>query len=860
MFALVNRRWEPSLAGQSGLRVVAEYPEFLLVDAPALPPGVAADDVERLDDDSVLVHGERVRIPAGEFDVSDAAHVLLRFVGPLTPGWRAALEASGVGVRFWCPRFGACAALPQGMDAAGLQAALPFVAGAQPYLESHSTRGIEPQSERVRRVSGIPDDLYDLVCFSREDRARVEAEVRARGIEVIESASSKIRVRYVGDPSALRELVGVKVVDPARAPVPLAASLQVVLGAAAEGGAWRPDLTGRGQVVAVADSGLDRGVPDDTLHPDFRGRVRYLHSWPLDASWAAYVTQPGSDDGPADRNTGHGTHVAGLAVGSGAASGGAHRGVAPEAELVFQAIEQYTAVKPEYAARIPSGYYLSGRPLDLRALFREARDQGARIHVNAWGDPAQGAYTNDSYEADLFLHENPDAVVLFAAGNAGSDVDADRSGDPRTLYAPASAKNVLSIGATEGGAVGVGMRGQWGDFDPSSSRYRAAADRADAVSGDPDRLALLSSAGPTADGRIKPELCAPGTNLAAPRSQVCSGQGWGPASPQPYYMYYGGTSMAVGVAGGFVALLRQAWQEQHPASAPGGAALKALAILGARPVLRRGSDGPESRTVAGFGRLFLDGSVPRQPGLAVRLVDVPGDALATGAVREYPVRVDRPGPFRAVLTWYDAPGEALVNDLDLCLVDAAGARTWGNHAPGQPGAPDRVNNVEVVDVAQLPAGEYTLRVVGSNVPAGAQAYALAVSAPAAVGIQLPVDCLAGVGSSTRRRLAAGGVGTISRLRQMGDEELGRAAGIRGNSLATLRARLTLLERLTATPPTVVLPEPTTLRELLSPGTPVPPGVPPELWRRTAGELSPLVLVFDSAHLDRIRVADLFGAG
>ena len=42
-------------------------------------------------------------------------------------------------------------------------------------------------------------------------------------------------------------------------------------------GGWRADLTGRGQVVAVADTGLDRGATDDdTLHPDFRGRVRAL--------------------------------------------------------------------------------------------------------------------------------------------------------------------------------------------------------------------------------------------------------------------------------------------------------------------------------------------------------------------------------------------------------------------------------------------------------------------------------------------------------------------------------------------------------------------------------------------------------
>ncbi|HSU12479.1 S8 family serine peptidase [Longimicrobium sp.] len=854
MYALVDREREAMLGG---LRVVARYPAFVLVSGDELPAGLPAGEVEVLGDETISVHGEPVRIAGGVFETGDAPHVLVRFVGPVTGEWKGELAAKSVEVLFWCPRFGACVALPEGMDGAALQAAFPFIAGAQPYLEEHCSRGLEEQSGS-RTVS--PPDLYDLVCFSKEDRARVAEELKGMGIEVLDASSSKIRVRFQGDPQVLRDIVGVKIVDPARVPVTLqtaaAAAPATTAGALGLAGGEAAGLTGRGQVIAVADTGLDTGAADASLHPDFRGRVRFLRSWPVNPSWSPFVKTPGADDGPADRNSGHGTHVAGLALGGGALEG-AHRGVAPEAELVFQSLEQYTDVATAYASRIPTGYYLSGRPLDLRELFREARAQGARIHVNSWGDPAQGRYTDDCFEADLFLRENPDAVVLFAAGNDGCDRDGDRLRDAGSLYAPATAKNVVTIGATEGAASGVGVRGSWGDMDPAFDRYRSTADRADAVSGDPTQLAQFSSAGPTADGRIKPDVCAPGTNLVAPRSQRCRGNGWGLASPLPYYMYFGGTSMANGVAGGFAALVRQAW-EAELGQAPGGAALKALLVHGARPVLRRDGKGPEPRTAAGFGRLHFDGCAPRQADRTVKLVeDAPG--LGSGELREYRFTLRRAGTVRAVLAWYDAPGERLVNDLDLTLSGPAG-KVWGNHPAGQAGAPDRANTVEVVHLDDAAPGEYVLRVTGANVPAGPQPFALVYTHPASPAvIELPVDFISGIGAAAAKKLAAAGAATVGALQRMGDDEIAAHTGLRGKKLETLRGRLAALESAAARRPAAGLPPSLTLAQVGAPAAPPPAGVAPEAWTRAAAELRPLAEVFDRTRLGRIRLADLFGA-
>ena len=94
-------------------------------------------------------------------------------------------------------------------------------------------------------------------------------------------------------------------------------------------------IYGDGEIIAVADTGLDRGVNDATMHNDFQGRI-------LSITDVATCCSTSPDD-----NYGHGTHVSGTALGNGVLSGsnpgsksysGSYAGVAPETELVFQAI------------------------------------------------------------------------------------------------------------------------------------------------------------------------------------------------------------------------------------------------------------------------------------------------------------------------------------------------------------------------------------------------------------------------------------------------------------------------------------------------------------------------------------------
>jgi serine protease AprX len=175
------------------------------------------------------------------------------------------------------------------------------------------------------------------------------------------------------------------------------------------------ELEGDGQIIAVADTGFDRGLTND-VHPAFNGRVLKLYA----------LGRPGDASDP----DGHGTHVAGSVLGNGVMQDGtAVRGTAPNAKLVFQSV-------------LDSSGSLGGLPADLHDLFAPVyQNDGVRIHTNSWGGSAAGAYTSNSSEVDDFVWNHRDFIVCFAAGNDGIDSQGKGVIDPGSVGSPATAKN-----------------------------------------------------------------------------------------------------------------------------------------------------------------------------------------------------------------------------------------------------------------------------------------------------------------------------------------------------------------------------------------------------------------------------------
>ncbi len=506
-------------------------------------------------------------------------------------------------------------------------------------------------------------------------------------------------------------------------------------------------LSGRGEIIGVADSGLDTGDPA-TIHPDFAGRIVAIRSWPVAHDWSAVVTNVGGDDGPADARSGHGTHVAGSACGSGAVAlasqGKAIRGLAVEAQLFFQAIEQTLqwteAYKQDYFrryGRYPPPYGLAGLPVDLIPFFQQAYDAGVRIHNNSWGGGDFGEYDSYAEAVDRFMWEHPDFLILFAAGNDGIDYDRNGAVDSGSVTPPGTAKNCLTVGAAESVRSQGGYQASYGWLWRGD--YPAAPLYDDHISDNGDDIAAFSSRGPTYDGRIKPDLVAPGTNILSVRSQALNAtvNGWGPYAAVPgKYMFDGGTSMATPLIAGAAALVRQYLRTVKGRRLPSAALIKATLIHAASYRAYRFETAQPNAIYdmsQGWGHVDLASVLAPAEPVQVRWYDNT-QGLRTGESMRWSCTVADPTvPLKVTIAWTDYPGSAghypnLVNDLDLIVTSPTGQTYYGNAAAGQVGGrPDRVNNVERVVIPAPEVGRYQIRIRAFNVPRGPQPVALVYS-------------------------------------------------------------------------------------------------------------------------------------
>jgi len=661
-------------------------------------------------------------------------YAIIQFRGPVTPDDRAALERTGVRMLEYLPDF---AYLVHG-DPAQLDAAVRL---PQVYARVSFTGADKLAPALLRTLARGEQTLGQVrVIGWPGDSGAVARDLRAAAV----NADAPVNV---GDLLRIAALPSVRWIEPAGRPRLLndvARSIMHVDSAWQERG-----LYGSGQVIAVADSGLDTGV-GATLSADFSGRIV-----------ASHVLAAGGD--VADQ-FGHGTHVAGSVAGSGVQSGadpaahqyaGSFAGVAPEASLVIQAFEAD-----------PATGNVIGLDPDYYKLFAQAYADGARLHSDSWGDPTgpesdpeaeYGGYPYGSQRTDQFIWDHPDMAIFLAAGNEGRDGVKGASGfciggngviDSDSLFYPATAKNVITVGASESvRASGGTSQLPWLFFDLNSFCFGAQPVAIDMPSDNPQGMAAFSSRGPTDDGRIKPDIVAPGTNIVsdkthAPNADSATSQLWGAYEANSNYVYSGGTSMATPLAAGSGVLVRQ-WLTSRGIANPSAAAVKAV-LLNTTHDLAPGQYGggatqeiPALRpnSVDGWGRTDL-GFMNAPPPYLIWIDDHTA-GIATNQAVDYastsarPLQVlDSSQPLRVMLTWSDPPASLsaarqLVNDLDLTVVGPNGATYYGNNVATS----DRINNVEGIVIDNPPVGQYTVKVRGYNVPIATQPYALAVAGP-----------------------------------------------------------------------------------------------------------------------------------
>ena len=664
-------------------------------------------------------------------------HYLVQFVGPIKDAWLKALKEIGAEPRRPYENFvyvvRASAGLLPGI------AALPFVrwVGHLPHrarLAPVKKAGELPRTRKLR-------DRYTVQFFGPEDRKAALAAIRKLGFKVLNPATkgNVLIVEATGPASAharklerLAAVHGVRAIRERSLKRPSNDVAATIMNTARSLGNSGLGLSGKGEVVAVCDTGLDTGDAGH-IHADFAGRVAWIKSYPITPEFRDFVRNPGGDDGPADLDSGHGTHVAGSVLGNGAASAGLPgipapvRGLAYNAKLVFQAVEQEIQWKSPDDQREYGRYLLAGIPEDLSVLLADAYRKRARIHSNSWGGGDPGEYDEQCEQLDRFVWQRRTFCVLVAAGNDGTDADGDGRINPMSVTSPGTAKNCITVGACENlrPAFNAQTFGRWWPDD-----YPVAPFRNDPMADDEDAVVAFSSRGPTRDGRVKPDVIAPGTFILSTRStQIAfNNTAWAAFPPSRQYFHMGGTSMATPLAAGAVALIREYLRTREKEKSPSAALLKAALILGCRRLSGYAAAGAQLDDHQGYGRVDLDAVLaPASPAKSVYRDDKRG--LRTGQVRKLSLKVkSNQVPLRIVLAHSDYPGPRLVNNLNLIVTDPNGKRHVGNQRASGVMTLDATNNVEVIHVERPAAGTWTMEVVASNVPQGPQPFAWAAQA------------------------------------------------------------------------------------------------------------------------------------
>lgn len=751
---------------QRGGKLVADYGSFQLIQTDAALAELGSDptaaEPDAIELNAVCINTRSVprRTVAAAAPAFQGRKLhLVQFAGPIKPSWRAALEESGAQILTYLPQnayliYANAGALAQIQSWAAISKTLQWEGEfandykLQPGARLTDANGFpEPPASDTFAIQLVADPAANPNTLALIDQLKLEPVKREFRVLQYLNLIVRLPAERLPEVAAQPDVVSIQpYVDPEKRDERQAQILAGNLtgaGPSAPGylawlaskGFTQEQFTASGFVVDVTDSGIDNGA----TQPGHFGL--YREGDPGNPSRVAYNRVEGSPHvgSTTEGRDGHGNLNAHIIAGYNNYAGGF-----PHADP--QGFRYGLGICPfvKVGASVVFDPDLFTNP-DYADLQSKAYQDGARISANSWG-MTNNTYTVDAQAFDALVRDaqpdgaavsepgNQEMVIVFAAGNRGTGFN--------TVGAPGTAKNVITVGASENvRSLNLANGGNSAMGSDGCGYNDASADGA-------FDLAVFSSRGPCSDGRQKPDLVAPGTHITGgvaqqivnpngngfaltsfKASSICALNGGGFIGSaynffplgQQFYTVASGTSHATPAVAGAAALLRQDFIN-HQLPAPSPAMTKAFLMNSARYLTGAGANDPLWSPGQGMGQVNLGRALD---GVDRVLRDqLPEDLFtASGQTRVFTGRIsDTNQPLRVTLAWTDAPGStvgnAFNNDLDL-TVTIGGLTYMGNTFSGAFSMPggrgDARNNVESVLLPPGLAGDVVVTVTAVNI-------------------------------------------------------------------------------------------------------------------------------------------------
>lgn len=660
---------------------------------------------------------------------------IVQFIGPPQPAWLDALRASGLEIVSYLPNNAYLVWGNQaGQTLAGLSASDSFIQWSTAYLPEYR---LAPSLRSPALSAGGPVEVTiqfynsNLLTTSLDRLQQLAGGFEDAPVKVSDWTNIRVRLtaQALADVSTWPDVINI---EPYQAPKLMDEIQGQILAGNTKTGAGTILSSGPGYLnwlarmgfptnpaqyplVALFDDGLDSGNAANILHPDF-----YVYGDKTRPSRVAYIANCTSDS-TANGVGGHGDLNAGILAGYNNRSGAPYQD--PLGYHLGLGISPYGRIAATKIFSNGGVFDLSRCSGSFTNMVDGAYARGARITSNSWGASVSGDYDSQAQAYDALTRDassapgNQGMLHIFAAGNYGPEM--------QTIGSPGTAKNVLTVGATESTRA-AGVEDGCLVSDSSSA----------------DNLAIYSARGPTRDGRIKPDIMAPGTHIQGPAAQdpafdghsICGGYTstnvFTPYYPgnQKLYTWSSGTSHATPAISGVAQLVYNDYQRVlKPGATPSPAMIKALILNAPRYLTGKSANDTLPSPNQGWGDADMSQIFD---GLPHMLFDQEKILTSTGQTFTTTGYVtSATNPLRITLAWTDAPGQpaasvSAVNNLDL-EVSVQGKTYRGNVMSGQYSIPDGTadsrNNVESVFLPAGIQGAFTVRVIarclaGDGVP------------------------------------------------------------------------------------------------------------------------------------------------